>query len=241
MTAVPQFNPEDHPRGFKGRFVETTRPEAQGVEPLKLFDRKDGTFLNPPASKTAEHCIEFWSTVTIPDEIVVAFRDAQRAEREQRIENERTDQEAFEAWYRQWIQSHPGATQAQYNAAWRRHVEEKNPSLAYQDASQAIRALQMVRRCPDEKRWADEAKKVYDHEIETWDGVVTALELCKQHKLIRVAGVLDRMPVQSDGLNPAILQSLQQLINETRGVRDEIGDVASDTDAMRYNGMTTSY
>ncbi|XKH58641.1 hypothetical protein LG293_16450 (plasmid) [Citricoccus nitrophenolicus] len=250
MTAA-QFRPEDHPRSTGGQFVETMKPEAQGVEPLKLFDREDGSFLNPPASRTAEHCIKFWSTVEIPDEIVVAFRDAQRAEREQRVQPYR--QAEFDAWYQQWAPSNPGATAQQWTPAWEQYaktngveerLEEKVPSLAYQDASQAIRALQMIRMAPDEQRWPEETQTVREHQIETFRGVVPALELCKTHKLIRVAGVLDRMPeqrVQGDGLNPAIVQALNQLIQETRGVRDDldgIGDTAID---MQRGQMTGSY
>lgn len=223
MTANPQFREEDHQRGLDGKFAATMKPEAQ-VEPLKLFDREDGTFLDPPASKTAEHCVRFWSAVKIPDEIVVAFRDSQELDRRQRASDELQTQ--YDHWLEQWKQGRPQYTKEERSAAWREYslehqidarIAAKYPALAHPDASQAIRAMQMFRFRPDPNRWPDESQAVLDHQIETWhEHGYTVKEMVDVFNLSGMRPVVDRMPqpLQPVNRDDEILQALRAIQTE---------------------------
>lgn len=151
----------------------------------------DGTYYHPAPSATAEHCINFWVTVEIPDGIISQVEDAYYAERQQGI-NEHM-KEAMRAWTVEWMKTNPEPGNwaskydiEDYNQRWRDEhevhrvkvlpeVEARRPlALGSYDSTQIIRAAQMVRHCPD--------PKVMMHPVELFDSEMAVHEIHKLYK-----------------------------------------------------------
>lgn len=239
MSSVPAPYDDNQPRHGNGRFANKHHPEASVT--LQLFDREDGTFLNPPASRTAEHCARFWSTVQIPDEIFLAFRDANLAHRAQRVDAAWKERSA--QWAAQWDAENPPPKRENQMQAWRDlrqtawqnhaietdiegQIASEHPVLHRDDVSQAIRVAQMAKYAPSPERWPDEAEKIFSYPVETFYGETTVRDFHFAHHLGDIDGVLDRLPGVSN--DAAIIQELRQLRSEMEGHSEQLGHLVRD-------------
>lgn len=217
-----------------GRWTGQNHPES-GVQ---LFDRLDGTFLHPAPFKTAEKCIEFWSTVEIPDEIIdqvtEAYHQAWEAESDARIDA------AMEAWQQQWFAANPQPTRDKHIAEWDAKfkaerepyrlsvvsvVEEQLASerpqyLGEYDAPQLIRAARMWYHAPNADRFPEEDAKVGGHPIELFDGFTTVDEIEEKYKLSSIGPSMER--IYPDDSTDRIVDALSSLGDDTFAVQQQV-------------------
>lgn len=172
--------------------------------PVKLFDRTDGTYYHPAPSATAEHCINFWANVEIPDEIITQVENAYYNDRQLEIDEDM--EETMRAWTVEWMESNPEPGKwaskfdtENYNQRWRDEhevhrlkvlpgVEARRPlALGSYDSTQIIRASQMAAHHPDPNKFPDEVPKVLMHPIELFDGEMAVHEIEKKYRLARIA------------------------------------------------------
>lgn len=66
------FNPDLHPRQDDGRFTESTRAEPSAID----LDGSEGTFAFPPRPTSAEQLVNFWSNVSISDDVLSSTQAA---------------------------------------------------------------------------------------------------------------------------------------------------------------------
>ena len=84
----------------------------------------DGTYYHPAPSATAEHCINFWATVEIPDRIITQVEDAYYDDRQREIKED--IDEIMRTWSAEWVKANPepgnwaGEDKVEeYNQRWR--------------------------------------------------------------------------------------------------------------------------
>lgn len=196
--------------------------------PVRLFDRYDGTYFHPAPSATAEHCINFWASVRIPDEIITQAKNAYHADRQQEINDDMED--TMREWTIRWMKENPEpgrkagpAATEEYNQRFRDEhevhrqkilpsVEAKRPlHLGSYDAPQIIRAVQMGLHCPNPDFFPDEVPKVMEHPVELIGGNLAVYDIWKKYDLNRV------MPYITDLVKPdttAAMLEAMSLTNE---------------------------
>lgn len=173
-----------------GQFTHNQHAES----PVRLFDRTDGSFLKPSPSRTADHCINFWSTVEIPDAIIDQVEKAYREGRAREVNQEMDT--AMDAWERQWSGANPQpkrhvedwqARFEQEREAYRQEIlpaaTARPTALGTYDSRQLIRAAQMYYHAPNKNRFPEETEKVLDHEIELFDEVLTVRQIERKYGL----------------------------------------------------------
>lgn len=171
--------------------------------PVKLFDRHDGTYLHPSPSATAEHCINFWANIEIPDEIISQVESAYYNDRQQEIVDDMED--AMRDWTVEWMKTNPepgkregsDATE-QYNQRFRKEHEEyrqqiipevegRRPiALGSYDSKQIIRAAQMGYHCPNEDLFPDEVPKVMENPVELFAGEMPVYQILRTYGIKRI-------------------------------------------------------
>lgn len=220
------------------------------MDATSLYNRKEGTFLNPPPSSEAIHCIWFWSNVTIPDAIALGFRSAWATADQKRL-NEHLDS-SYKSWWAQAKAQYPNATTDQLQAGWVDHRDgeqmiqnwrQDNPEAVLYEASQLIRALMMRLWVPDDAVYPEEYQKVMDHLVEICSGHYTVSELVDRYHLMQHRDLVTAVPIQLS--HQTNRQSLDPIVNEIRTMHaslaellDGMGDTLIDTHSQ---GMTTSY
>jgi hypothetical protein len=220
----PQGVPAD------GQFAANNRAEA----PIKLFDRTDGSFLNPAPSATADHCIEFWSNVEIPDEIIDQVAAAYLKFRSEEIDSDMA--QAMAQWRAEWEEQNPipkNRHLPEYQQRFKDEYEQyrlsvlpgvvaKRPErLGQYDTRQLIRATKMGWHRPNAKRFPDEEQKVLNEPIELFDETLTVLEIHKKYSLwdIRTSMGIGRV-FRND--NEALLAALESQREELSGIREQL-------------------
>lgn len=194
-TEFTQRQPQGIPIG--GQFAATSHAES----PVRLFDRGDGSFLNPSPSATAEHCIGFWSQIEIPDAIIsqatTAYAEFRDSEIDARIEEEMT------AWSVKWKSENPSPKregreldrlQARYSEEFNaykssimdRIVNEHPRRMGSYDARQLVRAAQMRQHRPNSLKFPEEAAKVMAHPVELFDETLTVGEIDDKYQMNRI-------------------------------------------------------
>ena len=198
MNRTPAGVPEG------GQFAATAHAES----PVKLFDRADGTFFKPSPSSTADHCISFWSTVAIPDEIVTQLEDVYYQTRLSEVQQQVDAQ--TEVWAQQWLVEHPkpkrNSQEAEWNAQFaadreafmgplREQLEAERPmKLDMYDSRQLVRAAQMLYHIPSQRKFpVEENLKVRDHQIELYNEVLTVEEIQEKYQLFKLHYCLERI------------------------------------------------
>lgn len=175
---------------------------------VKLFDRTGGTYYHPAPSATAEHCLNFWANVEIPDEIITQVEDAYYNDRQQEIDEDM--EETMRSWTAEWVKTNPepGKWAAPdvveaYNQRWRDEhevhrlkvlpeVEARRPiHLGSYDAPQIIRAAQMGLHSPDTQKFPGEFDKVMMHPVELFDGELPVHEIHKKYALQRITPYIE--------------------------------------------------
>lgn len=211
-----------------GQFVAHNHAEA----PIRLFDRTDGSFLNPAPSATAEHCIQFWSTVRIPDEIIDQVVVAYAADRAQEIDED-MDQ-AMAQWRARWEEQNPAPKQRhleeyqdRFKAEYEQHrqailpgVVAKRPErLGEYDVPQLIRAAKMIRKRPSPERFPGQEDKVLDEPVELFHETLTVMEIESKYKLSRIKDSMDRIH-RTD--NKALLTALEVQSEQLSGIHTQL-------------------
>ncbi|MCC3299476.1 hypothetical protein [Arthrobacter caoxuetaonis] len=207
-----------------GQFVGAVHAES----PVRLFDRGDGTFLKPSPSATAEHCIDFWSRIEVPDEIIDQVHEAYAVSRNEEIT--RRLNEEMTAWAQKWKAEHETpkrqreleAFQARYTEEFNAHQESIKPRIYSErpngigkyDARQLVRAAQMHRHRPREHKFEGQAEKVLNHQIELFDETLTVQQIEEKYRLSEVVHAMDSIFPPKP--NPEVQAALDYLgrINE---------------------------
>ena len=210
-----------------GQFAATTHAEA----PIKLFDRNDGSFLKPAPSATAEHCIEFWANVEIPDEIITQVEVEYAKWRSAEID---TDMEqAMSKWSERWSEQNPAPKKDvdAYSARWRAEHEQyrqsilpgvvaKRPErLGQYDSRQLIRAAQMLIHRPHNARFPGEGDKVLAEPIELFDETLTVLEIDQKYSLYDIRHAMSRI-FKSDA--EALLRAVQSQSGQLSDIHEQL-------------------
>lgn len=202
-----------------GQFSSRKHSES----PVKLFDRTDGTYFRPPPSATAEHCVEFWSNVSIPDEVVTHFENAYFQERDAEVLADRNDLDA--EFSHQWLQGNPEPkrekAKEEYNARFRADLEAYHRSIlpgleakrplhaGNMDATQLLRASRMFYEQPDRAKFPGEADKVMGHEVELYNETLTVGDIERKYELSRIHREISR-EVPRNNTDPQLLEAMQE-------------------------------
>lgn len=222
------------PAGFTngGQFAATVHAEA----PVRLFNRSDGSFLKPSPSSTAEHCINFWSSVNIPDEIIEQAEKAYAAVREEEIA---TDMEtASKSWAASYVAENPqprregkeldkwtGRYQAELEAYQESIVDGITNSrpryLGSYDARQVVRAAQMYHHRPHGLKFPEESFRVLDYQVELFDGVMTVEEIERVYQMDKIYFCLEEVQ-KDDRLQQLIVDRLTEVSGGIQNVRKEL-------------------
>lgn len=216
-----------------GQWKSTTHPESH----VQLFDRMDSTFLHPTPFRTAEKCIQFWSSVEIPDaivdQVVAAYAESRSGEVDTRMEETMLD------WQRKWFAANPQPKDkhipewdARYQSereAYRLQVlpeieaavaVERPQALGEYDVTQLIRAAQMWYHSPDYTRFAEEDELVRNHQVELYEGFLTVEEIEEKYGLEKIHPAMARI-AQDDAL-ATIVDEIRGLGAGITGVQQEI-------------------
>lgn len=222
------------PAGFTsgGQFTATVHAEA----PVRLFNRSDGSFLKPSPSSTAEHCINFWSNVNIPDEII---EQAEKTYAAVRAEEIATDLEAASnRWAASYLAENPQPRREgkdmdkwteRYNTelvAYQDEITEgitnsRPRYLGSYDARQIVRAAQMYHHRPHSLKFPQESDRVLDYQVELFDGVMTVEEIERVYQMDKIHFCLEEVQ-RDDRLQQLIVDRLTEVSGGIQGVRQEL-------------------
>lgn len=217
--------------------TEAAPQTVSGFATTPLFDRNDGTFFKPAPSSTAEHCINFWSNVAIPDQIVTQLENVYYNTRLKQVQKQIDDQ--TEAWAQQWIAANPKPKRTSNVAEWdarfdverkafmdplREELQSKRPmKLGMYDSRQLVRAAQMLYHAPSPNKFpVQENIKVWDHQIELYREVLTVEQIQTTYSLYDLHYCLER--VFQDNTLANILDELQthtSILGVTRDMKIE--------------------
>lgn len=215
--------------------------EAAGVEdqaatlpPVKLFNRAEGSFFWPWPSSTAEHCISFWSSVEVPDEIIFQFVAAYHERRKNEVAQgtaQRTDD-----WKQKWLQENPKprfktddweakfqSDRARFTAQVTDELTNERPMrLGLYDVRQLVLAAQMFYHIPDPKKFPEENIKVRDHPVELYNETLTTEQIQDKYKFFSHHYVLER--VFKDPIGEQILEGVRDLNRNMSVLSEEVID-----------------
>ncbi|QOD05893.1 hypothetical protein [Pseudarthrobacter sp. BIM B-2242] len=217
-----------------GQFTSPKHAES----PVKLFDRTDGSFFKPSPSSTADHCINFWSNVQIPDEIIrqveVTYHERRKAEVETDLNQRLAD------WKQSWLQENPkprfkvdeweskfAADQNAFVAQARESLTNERPmKLGLYDSRQLVRAAQMLYHAPDSRRFYDEHIAVRDHEIELFNETLTVEQIQDKYKLFDMHYAMES--VFEDNTEKQILEGINSLNRNMTVLSEDVIDSRRD-------------
>lgn len=218
--------PKGIPSG--GQFAATHHSEA----PIRLFDRTDGSFLNPAPSATAEHCIQFWSNVEIPDEIIDQVVSEYGRTRSEEID---ADMEAaMGQWRAGWESQNPVPKDkhlAEYQQRFKDEYEQYRQSilpgvlarrperLGQYDTRQLVRATKMLIHRPHPDKFPGEDQKVLNEPIELFDETLTVLEIERKYRLSQVRGAMDKI-FRNDA--EALLKAVESQSEQLSGIHEQL-------------------
>jgi hypothetical protein len=218
--------PQGIPAG--GQFAANNHSEA----PIRLFDRTDGSFLNPAPSATADHCVQFWSNVEIPDEIIDQVADAYAKFRSEEIDKDM--EQLMGQWRASWEAQNPAPKdkhlpeyQQRFKDEYEQHrlsilprVEAKRPErLGQYDTRQLIRAAKMLVHRPNSQRFPGEGDKVLNEPIELFDETLTVLEIDKKYSLWDVRYSMEKI-FRSDA--EALLKAVESQSEQLSGIHEQL-------------------
>lgn len=206
-----------------GQFAATSHAES----PVRLFDRGDGSFLKPSPSATAEHCINFWSRIDVPDAVIDQVFDEYAVLRNSEI-TARLEEE-MNAWSVEWKAANPSPKregkelerlQARYVEEFDAHQEsiteriyQEHPNqLGAYDARQLVRAAQMRLHRPHPGKFPEETEKVMNHQIELFDETLTVAEIDEKYRLTKIAHAMQSIfPPKPNPEAQRALETLEQI------------------------------
>jgi hypothetical protein len=204
------------------------------LPPVKLYNRAGGSFFWPWPSSTAEHCISFWSSVEVPDEIISQFVSTYHERRKNEVAQgaaQRTDE-----WKQKWLQENPKprfktddweakfqSDRAHFTAQVTDELTNERPmKLGLYDARQLILAAQMLYHLPDSRKFPAENIKVRDHAVELYQETLTVEQINDKYKLFSLHYALER--VFEDPVQKQILQCVRDLNSNMSVLSEEVID-----------------
>ncbi|MCU6479090.1 hypothetical protein [Arthrobacter sp. A2-55] len=224
--------PMGAPASTGGQFRSTVHAES----PVRLFDREGGTFFNPSPAATAEYCIQFWSTVDVPDEIVEQLKAAysQRANEEFSLELQRR----MDEWRDAWLEANPKPRKGgKHLEAWGDQLEteydahkeavaaeikaERPQYLRYYDAPQLVRAAKMLYHRPNNDKFPDESIRVFDEPIELFDEVLTVEQIEQKYRLFELRNAMST--IHRDG-EDRVLHALSTVSDQLHNINGQLID-----------------
>lgn len=210
-----------------GQFASTQHAES----PVRLFDRNDGSFLRPSPSSTAEHCINFWSNVTIPDEVIEQAEKTYRQVRENEIAQE--IEKASIQWAESYMEANPQPTKQKELDSWTETfnselhayqqsiapvIETSRPQhLGSYDSRQIVRAAQMFYHQPDCVKFPEESSKLLNHQIELFDATLTVAEIERVYKMSSIHYCMEEIH-KDDSLQKKMLATMEEVNGGIHGV-----------------------
>lgn len=233
MTTEGNRAPAGIPTG--GQWVANNHAESA----IKLFDRNDGSFLKPAPSATAEHCINFWSNVEIPDEIITQVEDEYRKVRAKEIDSDM--ETAMAEWRAKWEQENPPPAKdkqlSEYQERFRREYEEyrqailpsveakRPPALGEYDSRQLIRAARMLAHRPNSRRFPGEGDKVLLEPIELFDETLNVYEIEQKYNLRAIGYAMEKIFRNEE---EAVLAALEGAREQLHGIHEQLIHQRSD-------------
>ena len=217
-----------------------TEPQTAGSLPkVPLFDRADGSFFRPSPSSTAQHCIEFWSSVAIPDAIIRQVENVYFKTRTNDVKAGVAQRVA--EWKASWLQENPkprfkvdqweAKFQADYaviKAQATADLTNVRPmKLGSYDSRQLVRAAQMFYHLPDPERFTNENLAVRDHFIELFNETLTVEQIQMKYKLLQIHHALESVFV--DATLTQILQAINDVNSNLSIVSEEVIDARTDS------------
>jgi hypothetical protein len=211
-----------------GQFVPNQHPGAT----IRLFDRTDGSFLNPAPSATAEHCIDFWSRIEIPDEIIDQVVNAYAKFRSEEIDTEM--EQIMTEWSARWQEQNPAPTsrhmeeyQQRYRAEHEKHrqsvlsgvVGKRPEALGQYDTRQLIRATKMLIHRPNPNRFPGEDRKVLEQPVELFDETLTVWEIHEKYSLYDIRHSMEKV-FRNDA--DAMLKALESQSEQLSGIHEQL-------------------
>lgn len=201
--------------------------------PIKLFDRTDGSFLKPAPSATADHCIQFWSNVEIPDEIITQVEEEYTKTVVAEIHKDM--EQAMADWREGWVQANPTPRggrqleehQARYEVEFEKHrteilpeYENRRPKwLGEYDSRQLIRAARMRAHRPNSKRFPGETEQVLNEPIELFDEVLTVQQVEDKYKLSQLNYAMEKL-FRND--TDALLKAVENQSEQLSGIHEQL-------------------
>lgn len=223
-----------------GKFRAATHPEPP-VEGLGgIFDRNDGSFLLPSPSKTSQHCIRFWGTVNVPDDIALVFDRTYSA---RGLREKATPEYAPALKEREeWFAQNPDATRTERVLAWKRIKRERglparNFDLSNYEVVPLLRAAQMYYHAPSE-RFPEEREAVMNHQIELLDETLTVREIEEKFRFASFHHVLESEPsaVDLSSLEHAIANMESKLASGLAQLSVSVGRSAAPAERLVDQG-----
>lgn len=213
------------------------RTEPALGAPIRLFDRTDGSFFNPAPSATAEHCIQFWSNVEIPDEIIDQVVEAYEKARSDEID--RDMEQLMAGWCAHWVEQNPAPKRSveEYQERFKREheahrqsvlpgVEAKRPErLGQYDTRQLIRATKMLIHRPNPDRFPGEDQKVLMEPVELFDETLTVWQIHEKYNLCDIRHSMERIFRNE---NEALLAALENQSEQLSGIHEQLVHQRSD-------------
>jgi hypothetical protein len=203
--------------------------------PVPLFDRNDGSYLHPSPSATAGHCITFWSSVEVPDEIINRSVDAYYHDRSREVDDD--VDAAMSVWTDDWASRNPEGKKTAKSAEERNlkfrteheahrlsilpGVEAKRPAVMGSfDARQLVRSYQIAVNRPNPDKFPEESEKVLKHEVQLFDETLTVRDIQIKYQLHRIGSTIEGK-VEPDE-SPAVLDAIGQTNILLAGIKQEI-------------------
>lgn len=217
------------PAGIRtgGQFTATVHGEA----PVRLFNRNDGSFFKPSPSSTAEHCIEFWSSVPIPDEIIDQAEKTYAKVRDAEVAADMNTASA--TWTERYLSENPQPKRDKDLAAWtatydaelkeyqdsiRPGIESSRPlRLGNYDSRQIVRAAQMYFHQPDYVKFREESDKLMNHQVELFDTIMTVGEIERTYQMSSIHYCLEEIH-KDDSLQQKLLATMEEVNGGIHGV-----------------------
>ncbi|WP_138418698.1 hypothetical protein [Sinomonas gamaensis] len=195
-----------------GEFTSRLHAEPEvRLAAVKLFDADNGTYTNPAPPKTADHCIEFWSTVEVPDKVIEQLYKAFGAKWAE--DNEQAHERLAAQFRAEWEETHPKPKKDRHLAEWEAECDQAMTATFAQlegvfitrprqlnafDGGQLVRAARMYECAPHKARFPEEHEKVMEHEVELFDETLTVRQIEDRYRLQQIVHEFDHVKPEID-------------------------------------------
>lgn len=211
----------DQPRNQHGQFGNKLLQEPVGATTaLSVYDREDATFEYPSLASSARYCINFWSSVRIPDGVYTQFHNEHHLQRVSTINTDEiraTVQKDADDIYFEWGEANPeDAQDAELSAQkWQEIVDEVRsnivgPPMDPRDAPVIARAALMFHNAPGEQ-FVDEREMVLNHEVQLVGGMTTIAEVAEAYRTDEIYWSVSQEPQRRDVEQSSLIDAINEL------------------------------